>query len=196
MISGSPPLEELQDPPSVVPPKPSTECHTWKPFKIPKELRVYLPFSTESRVLHLPDELILDIFAAADDMDQLCLALTCKRLLNISSRANVTVPRPNPGRQPMQCGFLNRFLRQYPAQSEHFGIYWWLCWSCAKWHSSMAAARCKEGGGEERRHAVRIPGGDWGMVMDRNVRSPIHSDKVWKRMSLSELIRYHWRRRR
>lgn len=45
-----------------------------------------------SALLTLPNELVLQIFAYASPVEQLFLALTCKRLLHVASMKNLSIP--------------------------------------------------------------------------------------------------------
>ncbi|RSL72407.1 hypothetical protein BHE90_013307 [Fusarium euwallaceae] len=56
-------------------------------FVIPQELLAAVP-SDSSRLVRLPSELLLYLFShTTDPVDQLCLALTCRRLLQIPDLA-------------------------------------------------------------------------------------------------------------
>ncbi|KAJ3455281.1 hypothetical protein MRS44_013881 [Fusarium solani] len=64
----------------------------WNAFKIPQTLLEQPQATQSSGLLALPNELLLQIFMHAGSVDQLFLALTCKRLLNISSMTVTMIP--------------------------------------------------------------------------------------------------------
>ncbi|KAG0152778.1 hypothetical protein PDIDSM_2583 [Penicillium digitatum] len=64
----------------------------WGAFKIPQTL-LETPLVTQSSgLVALPNELLLQIIANAHSVDQLSLALTCKRMLALSAMATITIP--------------------------------------------------------------------------------------------------------
>ncbi|KAJ9486239.1 hypothetical protein VN97_g7105 [Penicillium thymicola] len=64
----------------------------WGAFKIPQTL-LETPLVTQSSALvALPNELLLQITAHVYSVDQLCLALTCKRMLAFSTTTAITIP--------------------------------------------------------------------------------------------------------
>ncbi|SCN82888.1 unnamed protein product [Fusarium fujikuroi] len=72
--------------------KPVMAPHDPVPFIIPQELLSAVP-TISSRLVRLPTELLLILFShVTDPIDQLCLALTCRRLLQISSFLVVKIP--------------------------------------------------------------------------------------------------------
>ncbi|KAI1754659.1 hypothetical protein F4782DRAFT_493373 [Xylaria castorea] len=64
----------------------------WGVFKIPQTLHTSVQAIQSSALLALPNELLLEIFAHAGSVDRLFLALTCKRLLDVSSMVIITIP--------------------------------------------------------------------------------------------------------
>ncbi|KAH6971927.1 hypothetical protein EDB80DRAFT_733964 [Ilyonectria destructans] len=64
----------------------------WNAFKIPQTLLEPPQATQSSGLLALPNELLLQIFLHAGSVEQLFLALTCKRLLNISSMTVTMIP--------------------------------------------------------------------------------------------------------
>ncbi|KAF1956820.1 hypothetical protein CC80DRAFT_593512 [Byssothecium circinans] len=61
----------------------------WKPFIIPPKV-IDTPALLSS--LRLPSELLLMIFDHANRLDKICLALSCRHLLQVSALASLKVP--------------------------------------------------------------------------------------------------------
>ncbi|KAI8952527.1 hypothetical protein F4801DRAFT_599934 [Xylaria longipes] len=64
----------------------------WSAFKIPQTLYTARQAVQSSTLLALPNELLLEIFTYTGSVDRLFLALTCKRLLGVSSMIVITIP--------------------------------------------------------------------------------------------------------
>ncbi|CDM27959.1 F-box domain, cyclin-like [Penicillium roqueforti FM164] len=60
-------------------------------FKRPSNILVAEPQIT-CNLLSLPPELIVDILNKCEHLDRMCLALTCKRLLHVSSLVRIRIP--------------------------------------------------------------------------------------------------------
>ncbi|KAK3322912.1 hypothetical protein B0H66DRAFT_217006 [Apodospora peruviana] len=67
------------------------ECTHRCKFVIPQRL-LTAPVKLSSPIVTLPTELLLEIFAHADPVTTVCLALTCKRLLQVSSLTSIKIP--------------------------------------------------------------------------------------------------------
>lgn len=66
--------------------------HWTAAFVIPPDLLAAVP-SVSSPLVRLPSELLLHLFShTIDPLDQLCLALTCRRLLQVSSCLSMKIP--------------------------------------------------------------------------------------------------------
>ncbi|OCK89140.1 uncharacterized protein K441DRAFT_668167 [Cenococcum geophilum 1.58] len=70
-----------------------SEDYGWTPFIIPKHL-LTSPITLSSPLLCLPNELLFEIFHHTDLLGRLCLAFTCKHLLQVSASASLRKPRP------------------------------------------------------------------------------------------------------
>ncbi|KAI1201107.1 hypothetical protein F5X97DRAFT_320766 [Nemania serpens] len=70
--------------------------HKWCAFKIPRTLRSLPPLPSlparQTTILSLPTELVLALFHLLNSGDQFKLAISCKRLLAISSMVTILIP--------------------------------------------------------------------------------------------------------
>ncbi|QQK46449.1 F-box domain containing protein [Penicillium digitatum] len=84
----------------------------WGAFKIPQTL-LETPLVTQSSgLVALPNELLLQIIANAHSVDQLSLALTCKRMLALSAMATITIPSaPMHRAYSLNCSAMLALLR-------------------------------------------------------------------------------------
>lgn len=77
--------------------------------------------SVSSPLVRLPSELLLQIFShTTDPLDQLCLALTCRRLLQVSSFLIVKIPSVSKHRylnSQSGCGMLPLLRRLVPVDA-------------------------------------------------------------------------------
>ncbi|KAI8958498.1 hypothetical protein F5Y11DRAFT_38265 [Daldinia sp. FL1419] len=71
-----------------------TQCPTnlWGSFIIGTKLIESSPSSQSSVLILLPPELILMVFGELDPFSKVCLALTCKNLLQVGHMAKITIP--------------------------------------------------------------------------------------------------------
>ncbi|OBT88617.1 hypothetical protein VE02_03991 [Pseudogymnoascus sp. 03VT05] len=68
----------------------------WDKFIIPSEVLATLPNAcTGAPLLQLPTEILIIIFDKANLIDQLCLALACKRLLQVSTMVSMDASEPD-----------------------------------------------------------------------------------------------------
>ncbi|KAF2241474.1 hypothetical protein BU26DRAFT_525294 [Trematosphaeria pertusa] len=131
----------------------------WKPFIIPPTLIVTpaLPFSSAPFLL-LPTEILLLIFDQAGSLDKLCLALSCRHLLQVSALASLHVPFKCKHRGCCQEKLLKRLrpvdMRGKPKRS------WRLCCDCMQyrptkksyWNKKLVTQRFEEAWGGAVRH--------------------------------------------
>ncbi|PVH95191.1 hypothetical protein DM02DRAFT_660355 [Periconia macrospinosa] len=70
----------------------------WKPLVVPLKPQATLAHPASSSIVRLPTEILLMIVDQADDsLDKVCLALSCRRLLQVSALASLTVPEKCKG---------------------------------------------------------------------------------------------------
>ncbi|RKK27305.1 hypothetical protein BFJ66_g16720 [Fusarium oxysporum f. sp. cepae] len=97
--------------------EPVMTSHDVVPFIIPQELLNAVP-RIFSPLVRLPSELLLNLFShVTDPIDQLCLALTCRRLLQISSSLAVKIPSVSKHKYlppPLCHGMLSLLRRLAP----------------------------------------------------------------------------------
>ena len=94
-----------------------------------------------SPLVRLPAELLLQIFSFGKSIDQLCLALTCRRLLQISSIRPIKIPSvaihrnlPPPQRSRVDLTLLRRLV-PLDAQGQRKRTLA-LCCDCLKYRST------------------------------------------------------------
>lgn len=63
-------------------------------------------------ILRIPKELQLEIFSHALDNDKLCLALTCKQLLEVSTMANIELPSSEGHMKLLPCRRMEDLLKR------------------------------------------------------------------------------------
>ncbi|CRL30256.1 unnamed protein product [Penicillium camemberti] len=63
-------------------------------FSRPVNLLEAAPHIT-SDLLRLPTEILVEIFKGSDSLDRMCLALTCKYMLQVSSLVRIRIPSAN-----------------------------------------------------------------------------------------------------
>lgn len=63
-------------------------------------------------ILRIPKELQLEIFSHAEDNDQLCLALTCKQLLQVSTMVNLELPSSQGHMKLLPCPRMQDLLNR------------------------------------------------------------------------------------
>ncbi|RYC80055.1 hypothetical protein BFJ63_vAg17058 [Fusarium oxysporum f. sp. narcissi] len=84
----------------------------WDAFKIPIKLLKQSHPIQSSGLLVLPNELLLEILVHVDSVGQLFLALTCKRLLVVSSMAITMIPSaPKHRAYHLDCSAMLALLR-------------------------------------------------------------------------------------
>ncbi|ORY64860.1 uncharacterized protein BCR38DRAFT_431168 [Pseudomassariella vexata] len=105
----------------------------WGKFKIPKTLLVASQATQSSALLQLPNELLLLIFRYTRLVGDLALALTCKRLLVVSSMTAIRIPSAARHRAvpDLNCAGMLRLLRvmEPPKRPSR----WALCCDCYRW---------------------------------------------------------------
>ncbi|KAI0544845.1 hypothetical protein F4679DRAFT_589111 [Xylaria curta] len=70
----------------------TSHSELWGAFKIPQVLCTPTQAVQPSALLALPTELLLEIFGHVAPVEKLFLALTCKRLLTVSSMVTIEIP--------------------------------------------------------------------------------------------------------
>ncbi|KAF1994103.1 hypothetical protein P154DRAFT_502388 [Amniculicola lignicola CBS 123094] len=130
----------------------------WKSFKIPPDL-IATPSLPSSPFLRLPTELLLMVLYQADPLDKICLAFSCRHLLQISALASAKVPcrckpqcfsqeiekllkRVKPvdarGKSKRTWGFCIDCMRYRPTRKS----YWNGKVTCGNWAAWDRAVRC------------------------------------------------------
>lgn len=120
--------------------------------------------TVSSRLIRLPTELLLLLFSHIDDpIEQLCLALTCKRLLQVSSFVVVKIPSVSKHRYlpPPFCDRMLMLMRRL-APSGARGLRQKrtlaLCCDCLRYQSTKKSYWKKDG----KRYTTAKPGvGAW-----------------------------------
>ncbi|OCK78444.1 hypothetical protein K432DRAFT_301951 [Lepidopterella palustris CBS 459.81] len=92
--------------------------HLWKAFIIPQNL-LNSPTILSSPFLVIPTELLIQIFRHADPLDQLCLALSCKVLLQTSALVSLKTLSLAGHRGLCSCRKIEEFLKRVEPLDAH-----------------------------------------------------------------------------
>ncbi|OBT47408.1 hypothetical protein VE00_03233 [Pseudogymnoascus sp. WSF 3629] len=99
----------------------------WEKFTIPSEVLATLPNTcTSAPLLQLPTEILITIFDEVEIINQLALALTCKRLLQVSTLVSLDVS-DLVVRKPDTLGLRELLFRLGPTTED-----WRICIHCTK----------------------------------------------------------------
>ncbi|KAL9103211.1 MAG: hypothetical protein Q9163_001738 [Psora crenata] len=83
---------------------------TWKPFIVPQNL-LRSDVKWSSPLLSLPTEILIEVFSHARMLDQLALALACKRLLQVSSCIRLKISSLTGQPVSRHSGTMEKLLR-------------------------------------------------------------------------------------
>ena len=154
-------------------PRYSWNCHR-RPFVIPEKV---------SRTHHTPKPLSSQISAPhhanltlpsyhVDSLDQICLALTCKRLLQIS--ASVSVKTPSPTRSLSPCPKMKLLRRLMPLDARGRPKRTWaVCGDCLRYRPTRKSYW-------KAKQSVRVKTKAWeGVVKSWNVKYSLQCPECW-----------------
>ncbi|VUC27477.1 unnamed protein product [Clonostachys rosea] len=107
------------------------DCDYLQDFVVPESIQFKDWADHSSKLLLFPVEILLEVFPHLDRTDAVCLALSCRRLLQVSSLAHLKVPSASHHRANKipGCGETMKFLNRVEAP----GVKWRLCMDCLHW---------------------------------------------------------------
>ncbi|KAK7908798.1 hypothetical protein PG985_016101 [Apiospora marii] len=162
-----------------------------KAFQVPSLDSAALPKDLPPLLSKLPNELWLCILRSLHPVDQVCLALTCKRLLSVSQMITIMLPfgpgHPRSG-SLFPCDALVRLLHrvQPPGPSGVPDGKLFLCWHCFRIRPMQKSYWI----GVRKKHAPRLAphyrGGYW-MNVEVMIRNWIDGWTIVKDVQVGEL---------
>ncbi|KAK7223495.1 hypothetical protein V2G26_011498 [Clonostachys chloroleuca] len=134
------------------------DCDYLQDFVVPESIRFKDWADHSSTLLLFPVEILLGVFPHLDRTDAVCLALSCRRLLQVSSLAHLKVPSASHHRANKipGCGEAMKLLNRVEAP----GTDWRLCMDCLRWRFKDSSDEDESPINEGCAQAWRVSGSD------------------------------------